>query len=241
MIDMNLLNLLAMLNHDTQTNNCKKTCRSRVPFSDWPTVRQIFLFIDSQATCQIEVRGSSGSCSKRRSKERFGLFYLLFIPRHCYLILVAGFLRRQSWNWLWMYSGWRLVCWMLTSPRLARVLILLSFDSRRGITTFSEIRLMLSHPEFVHVPLPNKRPSQLPSERRSRGRKKTDGKENLLHTHVIPLFQQRGLIAETFSMTYDSWEGIVRLPGPQSEWNSRAERISAIAHVEGLYRKMTIQ
>ncbi|PPQ92859.1 hypothetical protein CVT25_004347 [Psilocybe cyanescens] len=115
-------------------------------------------------------------------------------------------------------------------------------DYRRGIMTFPEIRIMVTHPDFVHLPLPPipSLDENMPSTKRPRGKKRSDANPNLLHTAVIPILQQRGLIAETFSSNYRSWEGMIRLPGPQGEWGSRSDRMTAINNVEGLYRKMKI-
>ncbi|KDR82858.1 hypothetical protein GALMADRAFT_88601 [Galerina marginata CBS 339.88] len=120
-------------------------------------------------------------------------------------------------------------------------------EYRRGIPSFSEIRIMISHPDFVHVPLPTEQyPDTISlqkdvAKKRPRGRRKNEEKTNLLQTDIIPLLQQRGLIAETLSSSnFKSWDGIIRLPGQQEEWGARTERISAIDNTEGHFRKMTI-
>uniref|UniRef100_A0A8H7XP79 DNA-directed DNA polymerase n=1 Tax=Psilocybe cubensis TaxID=181762 RepID=A0A8H7XP79_PSICU len=116
-------------------------------------------------------------------------------------------------------------------------------DYRRGIMTFPEIQIMVTHPHFVHVPLPTTPPpdsNASPTKRPRSKTKKVDENPNPLHTSIIPALQQRGLIAETFTSTTKSWEGIIRLPGPQSNWGSIADRIAAINNTQGSFKKMKI-
>ena len=106
---------------------------------------------------------------------------------------------------------------------------------------------MISHPDFVHIPLPTEpSPFQLlPPEttKRLRGKRKGDDKQvtSLLNTDVIPLLEQRGLVAETSSINAKAWEGVVRLPECSGEWGSRSDRLSGMDNVEGRFRRMTIQ
>jgi len=119
--------------------------------------------------------------------------------------------------------------------------------SRRGVEALKEIHVMVSHPDFVHVPLPLD-PAHIPDKsgpktkkKSSSRRKKEDVRTNLLHTDIIPLLQQRGLISETLSSEPTSWQGGIRLPGPEAGWGSRIHRISAVENNDGEYRKMSIQ
>ena len=107
--------------------------------------------------------------------------------------------------------------------------------SRRGAVSFPDIRLMISHPDYVDIPLP----TELPGETVPKKRGKPPA-FNLLHDDVIPLLQKNGLVAETVSVNLISWQGIVRLPAmPESSENS-AERIAAIEEISGQYRIMHI-
>jgi len=62
-----------------------------------------------------------------------------------------------------------------------------------------------------------------------------------LHSNILPLLKERGLIAETLGVNVGMWQGIVRLPGSEDQRGSRTERLAAIAHTEGQYRRMVIQ
>jgi DNA polymerase beta len=101
--------------------------------------------------------------------------------------------------------------------------------SRRGAVSFPDIRLMISHPDYVDIPLPT---GETMSKKRRR-----PSTLNLLHDDVITLLRKNGLVAETVSINSTSWQGIVRLP-ESSE--SIAERIAAIEEISGHYRMMHI-
>jgi len=120
--------------------------------------------------------------------------------------------------------------------------------SRRGRELFQEIHIMVSHPDFVHVPLPLDPPPHIPAKSKTtikkksgRRRKDEDIRTNLLHTDILPVLQQQGLISETLSSGFTSWQGVIRLPGPEAGWGSRIHRISAVENNDGEYRKMSIQ
>lgn len=103
--------------------------------------------------------------------------------------------------------------------------------SRRGAVSFPDIRLMISHPDYVDIP-----PPEPPGETMSKKRRKPSA-FNLLHDDVIPLLRKNGLVAETVSINSISWQGIVRLP-ESSEIS--AERVAAIKEISGQYRIMHI-
>ena len=104
--------------------------------------------------------------------------------------------------------------------------------SRRGAVSFPDIRLMISHPDYVDIPLPTEPPGEPMSKKRRKS-----SVSNLLHDDVIPLLQKNGLVAETFSINPISWQGIVRLP-ESSERST--ERIATIEEISGHYRIMHI-
>lgn len=104
--------------------------------------------------------------------------------------------------------------------------------SRRGSVSFPDIRLMISHPDYVEIPLPTEPPGATTSKKRRR-----PSAVNFLPDEVVPLLQKDGLVAETVSIDSISWQGIIRLP-ESSE--SSAERIAAIQEVSGQYRIMHI-
>ena len=119
---------------------------------------------------------------------------------------------------------------MFLRPQLVSVTV--TRLSRRGATSFPDIRLMISHPEYVDIPVPTDPPGKTMSKKR-----KKPSTPNLLHDDVIPLLRKNGLVAETVSINPISWQGIVRLP-ESSE--SSAERIAAIEEISGQYRIMHI-
>jgi len=90
---------------------------------------------------------------------------------------------------------------------------------------------MISHPDYVDIPLPESLSKTVSKKRRR------PSTFNLLHDDVIPLLQKKGLVAETVSINSISWQGIVRLP-ESSE--SSAERLAAIEEISGHYRIMHI-
>jgi DNA polymerase beta len=94
---------------------------------------------------------------------------------------------------------------------------------------------MISHPDYVHIPIPTEVPGETASKKR--GRPSASKLNNLLHNDAIPLLQKRGLVAETLSVDSISWQGIIRLP-ESSE--SSAERVAEIKEISGQYRMMHI-
>ncbi|KAF8967190.1 hypothetical protein BDZ97DRAFT_1903577 [Flammula alnicola] len=130
----------------------------------------------------------------------------------------------------------------------ARYEMVLVGDYRRGIDNFPDIQVMILHPDFVHVPLPTEPPPGSPSPQKDaapkprKRRKNRDDEErtNLLHGDVVPLLQERGLISDTFTSDFTSWQGIIRLPGRHREWGARPDRISAIKNMDGHFRKMSL-
>ncbi|CAA7262961.1 unnamed protein product [Cyclocybe aegerita] len=118
-------------------------------------------------------------------------------------------------------------------------------DYRRGASSFPDIQIMISHPDFVHIPLPTD-PSpfselQPPETKRPRRRTKKEERQNMLHAHVVPLLQKRALIAETLGTDVRSWDGIVWLPEEQGGWGTRQQRLAAIEGVDGRFRRMSIK
>jgi hypothetical protein len=100
---------------------------------------------------------------------------------------------------------------------------------------------MISHPDYVHIPLPTELPGETTSKKRSPSTPSSKS-NNILHNNVIPLLRTRGLIAETISVNVNSisWQGIIRLPLMPTSSESNAERIAAIEEISGQYRMMHI-
>ncbi|KAF8798919.1 Nucleotidyltransferase [Phlegmacium glaucopus] len=113
-------------------------------------------------------------------------------------------------------------------------------DYRRGAVSFTDISLMISHPDYVHIPLPTEPPGETVSKKRGRPSASSSKLNNLLHNDAVPLLQKRGLVVESLSVNSMSWQGIVRLPVMAESSASSAERIAAIKEISGQYRMMHI-
>ena len=109
--------------------------------------------------------------------------------------------------------------------------------SRRGAVSFADIRLMISHADYVHIPLPTELLGETGPKKRGRPSTSSSKLNNLLHDDAIPLLQKRGLIAESLNATSISWHGLIRLPIMDESFT---ERIAAIKEVSGQYRMMYI-
>ncbi|KAF8158184.1 hypothetical protein B0H34DRAFT_859014 [Crassisporium funariophilum] len=127
--------------------------------------------------------------------------------------------------------------------------VVLVGEFRRGASSSEKIELMVSHPDFVHLPLPNGTSRYLSAIPKSKAgpkpyqRKNTkmDAKqENFLHERVIPLLHQRGLMVQDTRQSKSVWQGIARLPGSPAGWESSRERVEAIRLIQGQYRAMTV-
>src|SRR5258707_11716878 len=100
---------------------------------------------------------------------------------------------------------------------------------------------MVTHPEFVYFPLPSDPPPlsttpQLPKSR-SRRRKTAEEKQTtLLQSFILPLLQQRGLIAETLTSTQKSWQGIIRMPEGPAGLGYRGNRAPASRNLARMVR-----
>lgn len=124
-------------------------------------------------------------------------------------------------------------------------------DHRRGASTSLEISVILLHPDVVHVPMPTEPPPNPTTSPKKKTplKKVSQIKTNLtakarkscpLHSNILPLLKERGLIAEILGANVGMWQGIVRLPGPEDQRGTRTERLAAIADTEGQYRRMII-
>lgn len=109
---------------------------------------------------------------------------------------------------------------------------------------------MVSHPSFVHVPLPTDPPpgvakpaKEKDTTPRPRKRRKVDQEipSNVLHSELVPFLERIGTVSSALSSKFESWKGIVRLPGPDTQWGTPNERISAIKRVEGQFRRLIFQ
>ncbi|KAF8195601.1 hypothetical protein BJ912DRAFT_957541 [Pholiota molesta] len=120
-------------------------------------------------------------------------------------------------------------------------------DYRRGLESFTDIEIMVSHPSFVHVPLPADPPPGMAKpakvkdatpKPRKRRKVDQDTPSNILHSELVPFLERTGTVCTALSSKFESWKGIVRLPGPDTQWGTPSERISAIKRVEGQFRRL---
>jgi DNA polymerase beta len=147
----------------------------------------------------------------------------------------------------------------------------LSVSSRRGLTELSSIEVMVLHPDHVHIPVPAVPPpvwedefnldDDLPASALTPKRKrnknasslsgssgpltKKDRESILLHSEVVPILQQRGVLCEKLSETRHSWTGVVRLPSASSpgagQSGSSRMRAPELHLQPGDYRRITFQ
>ncbi len=101
---------------------------------------------------------------------------------------------------------------------------------------------MITHPNFVHIPLPASPPSREESSVMPKTRKITKDKySNLLRADLLPSLQQRGLIAHSVNTNPGSWKGVIRMPEQLGQWGDRAERLAGIDKLEGHFRWMNMK
>lgn len=108
---------------------------------------------------------------------------------------------------------------------------------------------MVSHPGFVHVPLPLDLPPgapaiiehTLPKPKTSRKKRGEETPTNILYSEIIPLLQQAGFVSGTLSSDFKSWKGIARLPGQAGQWDTLSNRINAIKNTEGHFRMVSFK
>ena len=101
---------------------------------------------------------------------------------------------------------------------------------------------MITHPNFVHIPLPALPPSKAAYSFMPKTRKVTRDKySNLLRADLLPSLQQRGLIAHSVVTNPGTWKGVIRMPEQLGQWGDRAERLAGIDKLEGHFRWMTMK
>ncbi len=121
--------------------------------------------------------------------------------------------------------------------------------SRRGLMSLTNIQIMVSHPSFVHIPLPPDQSVGISSEKETKPKVKTRRKRrdddgppaNVLHSEIVPMLRQTGFISETLSSDATSWSGIARLPGRDDQWGTVFERSSAVKNTTGHFRTVSLK
>lgn len=130
-------------------------------------------------------------------------------------------------------------------------------SSRRGFPISQDIDILLIHPEHVHVPIPTLRTPSSSSTKAKvdrRGRISSAFREgftpyvtrqsSLLLQDVVPVLQDRGLIADTLHSGNRKWQGVVRVPESEDgkdNMTERRRRLRAIKNTEGHFRRLDLK
>ncbi|KJA21213.1 hypothetical protein HYPSUDRAFT_140979 [Hypholoma sublateritium FD-334 SS-4] len=121
-------------------------------------------------------------------------------------------------------------------------------EYRRGITSLTDIQIMVSHPSFVHIPLPPDPSMAISSKKETKPKAKTKRKKrddegpptNVLYSEIIPMLHQTGFISDTLTFDATSWTGFARLPGRDDQWGTVFERLNAIKNTGGDFRRVSL-
>ncbi|GLB38627.1 hypothetical protein LshimejAT787_0504920 [Lyophyllum shimeji] len=105
------------------------------------------------------------------------------------------------------------------------------------------IKVMLFHPDHVHIPVPPVplRGSYTPYIKPVAVSAKSKD-EAPIHKLVVPVLQERGLLAQTTGIGVRYFNGLARIPERDSEgrWQPRRERLAAIKEGAGTYRRTNL-
>lgn len=140
------------------------------------------------------------------------------------------------------------------NPFLASLLDIDFSTSRRDVVS-PIIRLIVAHPDHIHVPLPpplstvqksHKVQGYVPTfesvGHNKKAKKKVERPWTPLQSTIIPLLTSRGLIAANSKKLPKSWKGLIRVPGLiEQEWQDVLSRNQAIKNKEGEFCWMKIQ
>lgn len=113
----------------------------------------------------------------------------------------------------------------------------------------TDIQIMVSHPSFVHIPLPPDPSVGISNKKEIKPKAKTKRKKrddegtptNVLYSEVIPRLQQTGFISDTLNFDDTSWSGFARLPGRDDQWGTVVERLNAIKSTRGQFRRVSLK
>lgn len=105
------------------------------------------------------------------------------------------------------------------------------------------------HPSHVYVPLPDNPPDGPPQPRIRKIINKTAfvtrkvKSTSPLFSEVVPILQERGLIAENISSGIRRWQGVVRVPdkNEDGEWCTRDIQTSGIQNMTGKFRRLDLK
>jgi DNA polymerase beta len=139
---------------------------------------------------------------------------------------------------------------MLTS--LTQNIFITHMISRRGSTSLSDIDVVLLHPNHVYIPTPSppspvsesnsKRitATRLKSAFQSRYTSAAERGQSILVKDAVQPLESRGLIAATISSGARRWQGIVRVPQKNGDWEPDWQRKDGIAQHLGKFRRMDL-
>ncbi|KAF9464116.1 hypothetical protein BDZ94DRAFT_1162537 [Collybia nuda] len=126
--------------------------------------------------------------------------------------------------------------------------VIITGSYRRGAETSTDIELVIMHPNHVFVPVPETPPNGPPESRIRKIINKTSfvnreiRSTSPLFSDLVPVLQDRGLVADNISSGIRRWQGIVRVPekNENGKWCSRAVRLSGIEELTGKFRRLDL-
>jgi DNA polymerase beta len=125
--------------------------------------------------------------------------------------------------------------------------------SRRGSTSLSDVDVALLHPNHVYIPTPSPpSPVSKPNSKRvttarlksafqSKYTSVAERDQSILLKDVVQPLESRGLIAATISSGTQKWQGIVRVPQKNGDWEPDWQRKDGIAQHLGKFRRMDLK
>lgn len=127
-------------------------------------------------------------------------------------------------------------------------------NSRRGLSSFPHIDVVVSHPEHVEMPIPgpprsnsrlHKSPALIQKNKIVSNKKHT----NALLDYLLRTLNDRGLVCDALSIAGKKWGGIIRVPELERNssdgkeklaWRDKAKMLDDIAKLNGSFRRVNI-
>ncbi|KAI0039779.1 Nucleotidyltransferase [Auriscalpium vulgare] len=108
---------------------------------------------------------------------------------------------------------------------------------RLGASEFSEIEILILHPNYVHVPMPQTVP-----KKQSTKVVKADRQESPILRDVVPALMSSALLAATLSQGPRKWQGVCLLPTRQSDgsWYEVGDRLRDLRATRGKYMRLDL-
>ncbi|KAI0031926.1 hypothetical protein K488DRAFT_36065, partial [Vararia minispora EC-137] len=116
---------------------------------------------------------------------------------------------------------------------------------RRGLDSFTTVSILLTHPHFVHIPLParpstpKRGPGSIPLPFYERA---TAPADSMLILDAVRPLEDVGLLAATITSCTGRHVGIAAQPrrGPDGQWTSMGERLRDIRYRRGAFLRLEI-